>query len=336
MINIMMNNNQTIEIIKNENKLKTWFINIHKKLKFNVDYFVKFNWIKKNIEQIKILYVVDRLKKNVLNHIKSNITKKYTMFDHENWQIIVIVIKQIYNETNFVKIERRKFIVFYQRNKNFEIFWNEFHRLVKQTKMSNDQILNYLKNRLFDEIKNRLIKNINISKKLHEFVKMIRIIIINMTKFEIRRIFRNITNNSFRDEKFFVNNQIKITFSNEKFFNSSFFSFKSSIFRSIFTFVFVNISIVDDIYSNFMNLFVAKKKKFLIQKKKNYRKNNKLCFYCEKFDHFVKNHDNFQLLIFKKKIYNFRLIAMFLFFYYRDNECENFVETTTKNEKFSN
>ena len=32
--------------------------------------------------------------------------------------------------------------------------------------MSNDQILNYLKNRLFDEIKNRLIKNINILKKL--------------------------------------------------------------------------------------------------------------------------------------------------------------------------
>ena len=39
--------------------------------------------------------------------------------------------------------------------------------------MLNDQTLNYLKNRLFDEIKNRLIKNINISKELHELVKMI-------------------------------------------------------------------------------------------------------------------------------------------------------------------
>ena len=214
-----------------------------------------------------MLYVVDRLNKNVLSHIKSNITKEYTMFDYENWQVIVIVIKQIYSETNFVKNERRKFIVLYQRNKNFEIFWNEFHRFVKQIKMSNDQILNYLKNRLFDEIKDRLIKNINISKKLHEFVKMIRIIIINMTKFEIRRIFRNITNNSFRDEKIFVNNQIKITFSNEKFSNSS-SSLKSSIFRSISIFVFINISIVDNIHSDFMNLFIAKKKEIFDSKGK--------------------------------------------------------------------
>ena len=51
-----------------------------------------------------MLYVVDRLNNNVLNYIKSNITKEYTMFDHENWQVIVIVIKQIYNETNFVKL----------------------------------------------------------------------------------------------------------------------------------------------------------------------------------------------------------------------------------------
>ena len=78
------------------------------------------------------------------------------------------------------------------------------------------------------------------------------------------------------------------------------------------------------------------KKKILTQKKKNYRRNNELCLYCEEFDHFVKNHDNFQLLIFKKEIYNLRLIAMFLFFYYRDNECENSVKTTTKNEKSSN
>ena len=202
--------------------------------------------------------------------------------------------------------------------------------------MSNEQVLNYLKDRLFDEIRDRLIENINISKKLHEFVKTIRAIIINMKEFKVRRIFRNITNTQSRDEEVFVNNQTKSTLSSEKLVNSSASSSKSSVFRSASIFVAFEFSAVSDTHSNFMNLSFSKKKRSLIQKEKNYRRVNDLCLYCEESNHFVKDHDDSQLLIFKKNAYNLRLTAMSLVSYYRDNDYDSLVDLLTKNEEFSN
>ena len=129
-----------------------------------------------------MLYVISRLNNDILNQIKFNITKKYIVIDFDDWQVIVVVIKRVYNEIDFERNARRKLIKLYQINKNFETFWNKFHRYDKQVKMFNDRILNYLKNRFFNEINDRLINVLDMFTKLHVFVKKVCQLNINMQK----------------------------------------------------------------------------------------------------------------------------------------------------------
>ena len=156
---------------KNKEKLKAWLVKIHNKIKVNVDHFVESKWFEKKIKQIKMLYVISRLNSDVLNQIKFNITKEYIVIDFDDWQVIVVVIKRVYNEIDFERSARRKLIKLYQINKNFEKFRSEFHCYDKQTKMFDDRILNYLKNRLFNEINDRLINILDMFTKLHVFSK---------------------------------------------------------------------------------------------------------------------------------------------------------------------
>ena len=158
----------------NENKtlLKTWMINVHIKMRLNFDHFVESNWIETNIEQIKILYVVNWMNDKIQNHFKSQIDViTFTIIDFESWKNIIIFIKQIYDEIDSKDNARRKLINLYQVNKNFEIFWNEFHRLSKVAKMSNVQIMKYLSNRLFKELKDKLTNTLNVSIILIFFLK---------------------------------------------------------------------------------------------------------------------------------------------------------------------
>ena len=181
----------------NENKtlLKTWMINVHIKMRLNFDHFVESNWIETNIEQIKILYVVNWMNDKIQNHFKSQIDViTFTIIDFESWKNIIIFIKQIYDEIDSKDNARRKLINLYQVNKNFEIFWSEFHRLNKVAKMSNVQIMKYLLNRLFKKFKDKLTNILNVSIILRSFFKMLRQFERKMKKFKeikSRRFYRN-------------------------------------------------------------------------------------------------------------------------------------------------
>ena len=280
---------------KNKEKLKAWLIKIHNKMRINVDYFVKSKWFEKEIKQVKMLYIINRLNNDALNQIKFNITKKYIIIDFDDWQVIVVVIKRVYNEIDFERNARRKLIKLYQINKNFETFWNEFHRYDKQTKMFDDRILNYLKNRFFNEVNDRLINIFDMFTKLHVFVKKVRQLNINMQKLKkknTRRSYRenaqdtqNALNNSSR-----FNEKTCIEISIIKITNSFVYSFKSSMFRAFTTSNSSSISIVSSTHANFMNLSFSNKRDFFTQVKKKYRRVNNLCNYCEKLEHIVIDH----------------------------------------------
>ena len=324
---------------KNWEKLKAWLIKIHNKMKVNVDHLIESKWFEKKIKQIKMLYVINRLNNDALNQIKLNVTKEYIVIDFDDWQIIVVVIKRVYNEIDFERSARRKLIKLYQINKNFEKFRSEFHCYDKQTKMFDDRILNYLKNRLFNEINDRLINILDMFTKLHVFVKKVRQLNINMQKLKkknTRRLYRenaqniqNVSNNSSR-----FNEKTRIKTSIIKFANSFAYFFKSSMFRAFTTSNFSNISIVSSTHVDFMNLSFLSKRDFFTQVEKKYRRVNNFCNYCEKFEHIVIDHQNSTTLNVKKKIYNFRFVFVQLTSHY-NNIIDETMTKVTKNEKFS-
>ena len=324
---------------KNREKLKAWLIKIHNKMRINVDHFVESKWSKKKIKQTKMLYVISRLNSDALNQIKLNITKKYIVIDFDDWQTIVVVIKRVYNEIDSKRSVRRKLIKLYQINKNFETFWSEFHRYDKQAKMFDDRILNYLKDRLFNEINDRLINILDMSTKLHVFVKKVRQLNINMQKLKkknTRRLYRedvqdtqSASNNSSR-----FNEETRIETSTTKSANSFVYSLKSSMFRAFTTSNSSSTSIVSSTHVDSMNLSSSSKRDSFTQVEKKYRRVNNFCNYCEELEHIAIDHQDSTTLNAKKRVYNLRLVFVQLTSHY-NNIIDETMTKVTKNEKFS-
>ena len=205
--------------------------------------------------------------------------------------------------------------------------------------MFDDRILNYLKNRLFNEINDRLINILDMFTKLHVFVKKVRQLNINMQKLkkkDTRRLYRenaqntqNVSNNLSR-----FNEKARIETSITKFANSFIYSLKSSMFRAFTTSNFSSTSIVSSTHVDFINLSSSNKRDFFTQVEKKYRRVNNFCNYCEKLEHIVIDHQNLTTLNVKKITYNFRLVFVQLTFYY-NNIIDKTMTKVTKNEKFS-
>ena len=205
--------------------------------------------------------------------------------------------------------------------------------------MFDDRILNYLRNRLFNEINDRLINIFDMSTKLHVFVKKIRQLNINMQKLKkknTRRFYRenvqNIQNASNNSSRF--NEETRIETSITKFANFFVYSLKSSMFRAFTTSNFSNISIVSSTHVDFMTLSFSSKRDFFTQVEKKYRRVNNFCNYYKKFEYIVIDHQNSTTLNVKKKVYNFRLVFVQLTSHY-NNIIDETMTKMTKNEKFS-
>ena len=205
--------------------------------------------------------------------------------------------------------------------------------------MFDDRILNYVKNRLSNEINDRLINIFDMFTKLHVIVKKIRQLNINMQKLKkknTRRLYReNVQNTqSALNNLSRFNEKTRIETSITKFANSFAYSFKSSMFRAFTTSNSSNISIVSSTHVDFMKLSFSSKRDSFIQVEKKYRRVNNFCNYCEKFEHIVINYQNSTTLNVKKKTYNFRLAFVQLTSHY-NNIIDETMTKMIKNEKFS-
>ena len=324
---------------KNKEKLKAWLIEIHIKMRVNADWFVKSEWFSEDTRQSKMLYVIDRLNDDALSHVKSHIIEQYTIFEFADWQIMINLIKQIYDETNFEETARRKIINCSQDNRDFEDFWSYLHRNAKQVKLSDAQILLYLRNKLNSEIINQLVNILDMSNELHAYVEKIRKLNVRMKeakKKDARRLYRNSAqniiiaiNNSFR-----INITARNAASIFKSSNSSVSSSKSAFIRAVTASEFSNFIVVSDTHSSLMNFSSSSKRDSLIQKERKYRRKNNLCNYCEEFDHFVANHQNSATLNAKKRAYNLRLASAQMTSHYIDIIDESATKVS-KNESFS-
>ena len=112
------------------------------------------------------------------------------------------MLKLAYADADPKGTARRALIALYQTNKRFEHFWAEFHRLAQKAGMDSATTLEYLKDRLSNEIKDRLVNIDDTSMDLATFVKVVQRI---STKLEILGKNRTNVNSNSANRANFIN-----------------------------------------------------------------------------------------------------------------------------------
>ena len=121
-----------------------------------------------------MFYVISRLEGNAVSHVQPYMAKDLSRVDLEGWKKIIKVLKLAYANAVSKGNARHAVIALYQINKQFKHFWAKFHRLAQKAGMDSATTLEYLKDQLSNEIKDRLV-NINDSNMdLTTFVKVVQ------------------------------------------------------------------------------------------------------------------------------------------------------------------
>lgn len=86
------------------------------------------------------------------------------------------MLKLAYADADPKGTARRALIGLYQTNKSIEVFWAEFHRLSQKACMDSEMALEYLKDRLSNEIKDRLVNIHDTGMDLATFMEVVQAI----------------------------------------------------------------------------------------------------------------------------------------------------------------
>ena len=137
----------------------------------NADHFV---FAGQDTTQNKMFYVISRLEGDAVGHVQPYVVEDLSRVNLEGWKKIIEVLKLAYADADPKGTARRAVIALYQTNKRFEHFWAEFHRLAQKAGMDAETTLEYLKDQLFNEIKDQLVNINDSSMDLATFVKVVQ------------------------------------------------------------------------------------------------------------------------------------------------------------------
>ena len=126
--------------------------------------------------------MISRLEGDAVGHVQPYVAEDLSRVNLGGWKKIIKVLKLAYADADPKGTARRAVIALYQTNKQFEHFWAKFHRLAQKAGMDSATTLEYLKDRLSSEIKDRLVNIDESSMDLATFVKVVQGI---STKLEI-------------------------------------------------------------------------------------------------------------------------------------------------------
>ena len=118
--------------------------------------------------------MLSRLESDAVSHIQPYVTDDMSRVNLDNWKKIIKVLKLAYADANPKETAQRALNALYQTNKRFEHFWAEFHRLAQKASIDSATTLEYLKDRLSNEIKDRLVNIDDTSMDLATFVKVVQ------------------------------------------------------------------------------------------------------------------------------------------------------------------
>ena len=154
-----------------KDKLEVWIMQMNAKMQRNADHFA---FEGQDTKQNEMSYVLSRLGSEPAGHVQPHVNQDNAKVNLENWKKIIDILNLAYGDPDPQGSARRKLINLYQTNKKFSVFWAEFHRLAQKAGMSSETTLEYLKDRLSNEIKDRLVNIDDSSMSLEIFIKTIQ------------------------------------------------------------------------------------------------------------------------------------------------------------------
>ena len=277
-----------------KDKLEIWIMQMNAKMQRNADHFV---FEGQDAKQNEMSYVLSRLGNEPAGHVQPYVDLDSAKINLESWRKIIDFMKLAYGDPDPQGSARRKLINLYQTNKKFSVFWAEFHRLAQKAGMNAETILEYLKDRLSNEIKDRLVSIDEGSMTLEPFVKMVQNI---ATKLEILKEQDNRRSNRFNNNN--TTNPINTTATPKPPTPPKPFTTHVQPFAN-------NSSTATGAHPGPMDVSSSVRRGPLSQEEKDRRTREGLCKYCGEPGHFARDHSNGTLAA-KQKTYNVKMASL--------------------------